>query len=103
MLILPNKIQLPNYFDSLEVLRESSHLFEVKLDYNYRKVFENLKKAKIPYAFKNTSSIYSHYGYSICLEYASIYLPDNITKNDLDQRFKEQIERYCQTQLISIL
>ena len=104
MIIVPNRIKLPDYvLSGVEVSSTRNYLIKYKLFHNFSQTLANLQKLEVPYAFKTRSSRYDYYGYNSNFEYGKMYHGTKATKEFLDQFFKEQGELYCQMQLLKVI
>ena len=103
MIIVPNRIQLPESVTKQEISSIRNYLIKYKLFHNFRAVLGTLQHLEIPYAFKTRTSRYDYYGFNSNFKYGQIHFLDKISKESLDKFFKEQGELYCQMQLLKVI
>lgn len=103
MIIVPNRIKLPDYVTKLKLSSTRNYLIKYELYHNLRNVMVNLQSLEIPFAIKTRSSSYSYFGYNEDLQYVEIHVSTKASTESLDAFFKEQGERYCQSKLMKTL
>ncbi len=104
MIIVPNRIKLPDYvLSGVGVSSTRNYLIKYKLFHNFRETLVNLHRLEVPYAFRTRTSRYAYYGYNSKFEYGQMHHDTKLTKEFLDQFFKEQGELYCQMQLLKVI